>query len=191
MIWSLFLCAVLSLFLLGCATSKVKCSNDRFAEKLAMDGVPNLHRLNENIYRSAQPNVEGFANLEKMGIKTVICLRTDYADVWPSANTLVRCRYVHINPLWIDENEVVEVLKMLKRTQEAPFLIHCRHGADRTGLICAAYRIVFENWTKEDAIAEMREGGFGFHPILENVVVFLRYMDVEAVRKQVGVFDKK
>ncbi len=39
-------------------------------------------------------------------------------------------------------------------------LIHCLHGEDRTGIVCAAYRIKYQNWPVEKAIAEMYEEGF-------------------------------
>lgn len=47
-----------------------------------------------------------------------------------------------------------------------PIIFHCHHGSDRTGAVCALYRIVFQNVSKEDAIREMIEGEYGFHRIL-------------------------
>lgn len=41
-----------------------------------------------------------------------------------------------------------------------------RHGSDRTGTMCALYRIAVQGWSKEDAIREMTAGGFGFHRIM-------------------------
>jgi len=64
-------------------------------------------------------------------------------------------------------------------------LIHCKHGADRTGLIVAMYRIVFQNWTKEQAIDEMTQGDFGFHQIYSNIIDFIRNVDVENIKKQI------
>ena len=48
-------------------------------------------------------------------------------------------------------------------------LIHCYHGSDRTGASIAMYRIIFENWSTEDALNEMKYGGYGFHPIWRNI----------------------
>ena len=39
-----------------------------------MAGVPNLHKVSTELYRSAQPTAEGMANLKKLGVKTVINL---------------------------------------------------------------------------------------------------------------------
>ena len=44
-----------------------------------------------------------------------------------------------------------------------PFFVHCQHGSDRTGVCIAAYRIVVQGWTKQDAIREMTGGNYGFH----------------------------
>jgi hypothetical protein len=42
---------------------------------------------------------------------------------------------------------------------------------------------VHEGWDKEDAIAEMRGGSYGFHDIwFQNLVRFVREYDVEGFR---------
>jgi protein tyrosine/serine phosphatase len=39
-------------------------------------------------------------------------------------------------------------------TPEQPVYIHCEHGADRTGLLIALYRVYYENWDPQLAYAE-------------------------------------
>lgn len=48
---------------------------------------------------------------------------------------------------------------MAGATPEAPVYIHCEHGADRTGLLIALYRVVFEDWPTADAYAEWVKNG--------------------------------
>ena len=48
------------------------------------------------------------------------------------------------------------------------------------------YRIVFQGWTKEDAIAEMVDGGFGYHSIWSNLIQFIKKADIEKIKKEVG-----
>ena len=67
-----------------------------------------------------------------------------------------------------------------------PVLIHCRHGSDRTGLIVALYRILYQNWTKEDALEEMLKGGYGHHSIFKNLPQIIRQIDVEKLRAKVN-----
>nr|WP_246217361.1 tyrosine-protein phosphatase [Paraburkholderia panacisoli] len=38
-------------------------------------------------------------------------------------------------------------------------LIHCQHGADRTGFVSALYRVLFQSWTKQQAEDELLYGG--------------------------------
>lgn len=45
-------------------------------------------------------------------------------------------------------------------------------GADRTGAVMAMHRIVVQGWKKEDALREMREGGFHF-----GIEAFARYVE--------------
>lgn len=44
--------------------------------------------------------------------------------------------------------------------------IHCLHGKDRTGLIVAAYNILYRNYKIEDAIEKMYQNGFHKWPYL-------------------------
>jgi protein tyrosine/serine phosphatase len=59
--------------------------------------------------------------------------------------------------------------------------VHCRRGADRTGVVVAVYRVCVEGWTKEDAIAEMMTGGFHFHSSWQHLVRYVRDLDTEHV----------
>jgi hypothetical protein len=51
-----------------------------WAEPIELEGVPNLHKVSDTLYRSAQPSALGMQNLKKMGIKTVINLRSFHSD---------------------------------------------------------------------------------------------------------------
>ncbi len=87
----------------------------------------------------------------------------------------------------ISADHVVAALLAIRAAErKGAVLIHCQHGADRTGVIAAMYRLVFQGWSKQQALAELREGGFGFHPMWRNIPSFLRRVDVAAVRGRVG-----
>jgi hypothetical protein len=51
----------------------------------------------------------------------------------------------------------------------------------------AIYRVVVEGWTKADAINEMTQGGYGFHPVWRNLIRYIGDLDVDAIRAQVPV----
>ena len=41
--------------------------------------------------------------------------------------------------------------------------------------------------TKEQAIKEMTEGGFGFHPVWQDLVDYIRKLDVRKMRREIGL----
>ena len=49
------------------------------------------------------------------------------------------------------------------------------------------YRIVFQDWTKEQTIKEMTKGGFRFHHIYSNIIDFIRNVDVGNIKKQIAL----
>ena len=53
--------------------------------------------------------------------------------------------------------------------------------------MCTLYRIVVEGWTKEEAIREMTQGGFGFHEIWENLSDWVQKLDIDAITKDSGI----
>ncbi|MCP4369159.1 MAG: dual specificity protein phosphatase family protein [Deltaproteobacteria bacterium] len=66
-------------------------------------------------------------------------------------------------------------------------LVRCQHGADRTGTMCALYRVAVQGWTKEEAIREMTEGGFGFHEVWKILPSWIKELDIESIRKDAGI----
>ena len=46
-----------------------------WAIKLERPGLPNLYKVNDGLYHGAQPTSEGVKELERLGIKTIVCLR--------------------------------------------------------------------------------------------------------------------
>ena len=169
----------------------------RWAKPIQANGLPNFHEVAPGLYRSAQPTAEGFKEMQKLGIRTVINLRAFHSDddelkdaglAKDSGLTLVR---IKINT-WSAENEdVVQFLKLVTDRSKAPILFHCQHGADRTGTMCAVYRMAVQGWSKDDAIQEMTEGGYGFHAVWTNLITLIRNLDVDAIRKKAGIAETK
>src|SRR5438105_1517607 len=50
-------------------------STHAFAADVELAGVGNFHKVNEHLYRGAQPTDEGFNNLAKLGVRTILDLR--------------------------------------------------------------------------------------------------------------------
>jgi protein tyrosine/serine phosphatase len=161
--------------------------NERWAVPITLEGVPNLHQITPTLYRSEQPTALGFRNLEKLGVRTVINLRAFNSDDDEVRGTALRTERVKILTWNVDDAHVVDVMRMLRNPDNGPFLIHCQHGADRTGLMSAMYRILEQGWTADDALAELRDGGYGYHAMWKNILRYVRSADVDKLRAAIAV----
>jgi len=124
----------------------------------------NLHAVSEDgVYRS---NTLGAAQLEQVidtkGIKTILNLRGgDAADAWyvQERSTAARhgIQYIDI-PM---SEDIVPDTALLQQLTEAlltaphPLLIHCKAGADRTGLASALYQYLVEAKSPEQAARQL------------------------------------
>ena len=164
----------------------LKAQNEDF-KKIESRRFKNLYEMNDSIYRSEQPSRKGFKELEALGIKTAISFRRAKDDTKKAKGTSMQLEHIPLRSKELTESDIVEVLRVIKDAPK-PLLIHCYHGSDRTGVISAAYRVVFEDWTKERAIEEMRYPAFGYHekwyPFL---VDFITDLDVEGIKKELEI----
>ena len=147
---------------------------EKWAEAMTIAGVPNLHKVADGLYRSAQPTAEGMTNLVALGIKTVVNLRDNHSDDDEIGGLPLKARRIEIFTANMKDKYVDEFLSIVGDTNAVPVLVHCQHGADRTGTMCAMYRILRQGWTPDDAIDEMKNGGFGYHSIWGNLPRFIR-----------------
>ncbi len=146
--------------------------------------LKNFYRLDDKVYRSAQPDREGFRELKALGIRNVLSFRDYHSDDDGKDAGLTLYR-VKMETGDVREEQVVESLRII-RGSEGPILIHCWHGSDRTGLVSAMYRIVFQGWTKDAAIDELMHGGYGYHSLYKNILEFIRNADIEKVKQMVS-----
>ena len=167
------------------------------AERIEGPGAGNLYKVTPTLYRSAQPTAEGFAFVaKKLGVKTVVSLRTSHSDVAAASGAGLKLRHVPIDTWHIgddDGGKIVAALRYIRRGEaRGPVLVHCTHGSDRTGAVIALYRILYQGVSKEDAIAEMMDGGFGFSPVWKvlpawgNIPGYIRGVDVAELRARVA-----
>jgi protein tyrosine phosphatase (PTP) superfamily phosphohydrolase (DUF442 family) len=161
-----------------------------WAQKIEVAGVQNCFEVTTNLYRGAQPTAEGMVHLKAMGIKTVVNLRAWHSDKDKVAGTGLKSVWFETEPWHGDEEDVVRFLKAVTDTNNLPAFVHCERGADRTGVMCAMYRVVVCGWTKPEAIAEMENGGFGFNPVWHDLVIFVEKADVNKIMREAGLSTK-
>jgi protein tyrosine/serine phosphatase len=155
---------------------------------MAVEGVPNLHQVSPQLFRSGQPSRIGFMNMQRRGLRAVVNLHDDEPDDVLAKGSGLHLVHVPMNSFRVfsdDARLLVAGLKAIAAAQaHGPTLVHCVHGSDRTGGVIAAWRMVVQGWSKDAAIREMREGGFRYHDVLFSNARHLRKLDVDAIRKR-------
>ncbi len=158
-----------------------------WAVKLTGTNLSNFYRVTTNLYRGAQPSARGMAELKALGIKTVVNLRSFHSDRDEALGTGLKLGRLHMEPWHADDEDVVAFLKLVTNTNNLPVYVHCQRGADRTGMLCAMYRVVVCGWTRDEAIREMQDGGFHFNPTWRNLVRYVERADVEKLKQRAGI----
>ena len=161
-------------------TSGIKNS----AVKVNTTSLTNLYKVTDSIYRSEQPDKKAFRELSLLGIKSVLNLRNSHADPKNLQGTAMQFFSVSMQAKHCTDTAIITALKILINAPK-PILVHCRYGADRTGLVIAMYRIIIENWSKEQALDELQNGGFHFHKSYKNIPEFINTASLENIRAMV------
>jgi protein tyrosine/serine phosphatase len=168
-------------------TSAAASTNRPWAKDVNLTGVPNCHKVSDNLYRGAQPSEEGIKQLEKFGIKTVINLRAFHSDRDELKDANLRGEHISVKTWHPEDEDVVRFLKIVTDGNQTPVFVHCQYGSDRTGTMCAIYRIAVQGWSKDEAIEEMTKGNFGFHEIWANLIEYIRGLDIEKIKQEAGI----
>jgi protein tyrosine/serine phosphatase len=151
-----------------------------------IDKKYNLHQVTPLFYRSEQFDQGLIAKLTDLKIQTVISLRSYHSDDTILAGSGISAVRVPMNTWDISDEEVVKALQAIRQAEtKGPYLLHCQHGADRTGLITAMYRMLYQDWARAQAFDEMRNGGYGYHVIWRNIPAYIENVDLDKVRRLV------
>jgi tyrosine-protein phosphatase SIW14 len=140
----------------------------------------------DRVYRSGQLTAPGFANaVRRFGFRTIVNLQDDYPDPdiargYFTGDTVkeselcrqLGVRYLFIAPDVIPRREIGHVrptaidqfLAVMDDPSNYPVLFHCKAGLHRTGIMAAIYRMEYQGWSHHEAIAELKENGFGEWP---------------------------
>lgn len=146
----------------------------------------NLHRVTPTFYRCEQFKKSEVPELEKLGIKTAVNLRNFHSDDDELKGSEIQPVRVRINTWAIGDKHVVASLAAIRRAEKiGPVVLHCQHGADRTGLVTAMYRIIYQGWTKDAALDELRDGGYGYHSIWKNIPKYIQKVDTKKIARAV------
>lgn len=176
---------LVALLFISCGTSPAAAQRKAaWAQPVESKHIENFYKVDKGVYRSGQPSAEAFKEMEQLGIKEVLSLRNFHSDKDEAKGTNLKLNRVAMSASDSDWDELVEAVRIIKN-RKGPIVIHCWHGSDRTGLVVALYRLIFQNWTKEEALDELEHGGYGYHTVYGNIKTFIRNVDVEEFKKEV------
>ncbi len=162
-------------------------SKSAWAVPVKRPGCTNLHKVDENLYRGAQPTAEGFVQLKELSVRTIVNLRSFRSNRNKIGDTGLTCEHISVKA-WHPENKnVVRFLQIVTDPKRTPVFVHCHYGSNRTGIMVAIYRVAVCGWTKEEAIREMAKGGFGFSSTGHNPVDYFGDLDFADIRRRAGL----
>nr|WP_314069631.1 tyrosine-protein phosphatase [uncultured Campylobacter sp.] len=172
------------------ADTAARGTNPNSSQKATLiDEAKNFYRVDERLFRSAQLDGSDAAKLHELGIKSIVNLRhfsrggdkRAFGDQFWFANKPLQS--------WeIKPAQIADVLRIIReRQKEGAVLVHCYHGADRTGLVVAMYRVIYQGWSLDAARSEMIDGGYGFHSMWQDIADFLTPQNEALVRAELGI----
>ena len=178
---------ILSLTLTACMTANpISPRPAHWANELKADA--NFYQVDTHLYRSEQPINDDVSAIHAQNIKTIINLRqgkdNDDTALFGDGFELVH------EPLitWrVSPSDIARVLYAIEKHQKTgSVLVHCRHGADRTGIVIAMYRIIYQGASIDEARREMKYGDYGYHLIWKNLDNLLSDIHVSQVKAELA-----
>lgn len=134
--------------------------------------LPLFHRVDENYARGSQPLRGGIGTLTRLGVKTLVDLRSvyDHTDDVKIAAQTVGLGYEWV-PMSVwnppSDEEANRFVSLVTDTTKGPFFVFCADGLNRIGEMTAIYRVAHSKWTVEKALGEADE--LGFNPYYYNL----------------------
>jgi protein tyrosine/serine phosphatase len=131
------------------------------------DQLPNSYKVNDALYRGGQPKPGGWELLRQLGIKTVINLRDADTKAEVEEEDVLSAGLQYFNVPFArwgrpEDRDMAQVLSIINDPANQPVFVHCQHGADRTGVVIAVYRVSHDGWTSHRARDEAKR--FGLKP---------------------------
>ncbi|MFJ2537083.1 MULTISPECIES: tyrosine-protein phosphatase [unclassified Pseudomonas] len=142
----------------------------------------NLFQMSPTLYRSALPDSGAVPLLKNLKVATVINFLPEADSRWLSEPGINQVQLSY-RTNHVDDSDVLKTLRAIQSAEaKGPVLMHCKHGSDRTGLMAAMYRVVVQGWSKEDALNEMTQGGFGESGHFKDGIRYMMQADVDKLR---------
>lgn len=153
-----------------------------------IDKDANLYQVDTLLYRSMQLDKKHLYLLKSEGIDTALNLRyfNRNGDKKQFRDEGIELVNIPLKAWYIKPAHLAKALwEIEKRTKNnKTVLVHCKHGADRTGIVIAMYRVIDQGWTPEEAKDEMVNGPYNFHAVFDNLTKMLTDETVKEVKEE-------
>ena len=178
------------LFASICAYGQPRERPETWATPIINAELENFYKVSDKLYRSEQPDKAAFQQFQSMGIYSVLNLRKRHSDRNEARKTKIKLHHLRLSARNLTQEHIFQALKIIHQS-DSPILIHCWHGSDRTGVVAAAYRMVFQDWSAVEAIDEFKNGGYGYHEwAFPNLIDLLEGLDVDDLRIKLDLVKK-
>jgi len=182
-----FLIQVLILFLVSNLSGQHNMNWEEKPILVPSKLIPNFYKISDELYRSGQPKINSLGEMGEYDISTVINFRNISGNLRYKRQSDIIFLRSRINTWTISYDDLKQSFQVFLSAKK-PVLVHCKHGADRTGAFIAAYRIIFQGWSKQDAIFELRNGGYGFHEkYFVNIIELINRTDFEVLKSELKI----
>ena len=153
--------------------------------------LPYFHRLDANYTRGAEPAAGGIETIKRLGIKTIVDLRSVYDH---TEQLGIAARQSGLQYRWVPtsvwnpptDQEAQAFIAVVTDKSQGPFYVFCADGVNRVGEMSAIYRVADSHWTVVQALKEADD--FGFNPYYYNlrayVYTYARKFHPKALPKQ-------
>jgi len=125
--------------------------------------IRNFGKMDNRLYRGAQPNESDYKDLKTLGVKTVVDL-TDSPKSYEKRDVeALGMRYVNIpmsDSSYPKAEQINAFLKLVNDSSTGTMFIHCAGGRHRTGVMGAVYRYNVNHWNFDQVYTEMQDYDF-------------------------------
>ncbi len=126
-------------------------------EPIDASGLHNTFRLSEKIVSGSEPiGRESFERLTHWGVKTVLSVDGKAPEAELAAKHGLTYVHIPLHYKGIDEQTLLRLAKVF-RELPSPFYVHCFHGRHRGPAAAAVGRLVVDQVSRQQALAEMRQ----------------------------------
>jgi len=124
-----------------------------------VSGIKNFDKVDEHVYRGGQPTDDGFRYLARMGVRTILDLRGSGGRAKAEERVVKAAGMTYVNVPMSGltpptDDQIKKVLALLEDHAAGAVFVQCQRGADRTGVVIAAYHIDHDKWDNGRALSD-------------------------------------